>query len=630
VETLLHNPNRSGDPNRESSGVGVNLQTRTCEGEGIHAAQGREAATSRTHSVHFYEEDDEFLDSVSEYVGAALGAGGAFILIATRVHRQGIADRLTSWGMDLHIMSRNNRYIALDAEETLARFMVDGWPDEERFQSTIEPEMLRAKSGLMGRATSIVAFGEMVALLWKAGNCEAAIRLEKLWNTLSRRHSFSLRCAYPIDCFGEGSQHELFRQVCAEHRDVVPAESYTSLTNEGDRLRMIGDLQQQAHSLQAALDGREQEIAQREEVERKLRRSEEFAKKVVENSIDCLKVLDLEGRLEYMSLPGQKALEIEDINQFLGRRWVEFWKEEDWARAEAAVAVAKNGGVGSFRGECLTVGGVQKSWDVKITPQTGSNGQVESLIAVSRDITELKFAHQAIMQAEKLVAAGRLAATVAHEINNPLEAVTNFIYLAKTSEGVPEDVCRYLEIADRELTRVAQIAQQTLGFYKDNSRLRWVNVADVIGDVMVIYDRKARNKHLQVEVAVDAELTIFIKQGELKQSLSNLIANAIDASKDGGKLWLRAKPAKNWTNGMEPGLRITLADNGSGMTPEVQRRIFVPFFTTKPDVGTGIGLWVTKSLIEQQGGYLRFRSRQGENGGTVMSFFVPRAPSVPC
>jgi signal transduction histidine kinase len=108
-----------------------------------------------------------------------------------------------------------------------------------------------------------------------------------------------------------------------------------------------------------------------------------------------------------------------------------------------------------------------------------------------------------------------------------------------------------------------------------------------------------------------------------------VLANAIDASKDGGKLWLRAKPSKNWMNGMEAGLRVTLADNGSRMTPEVQWRIFVPFFTTKPDVETGIGIWVTKCLIEQQGGCLRFRSRDGKNSGTVMSFFVPRGPCVP-
>jgi signal transduction histidine kinase len=115
----------------------------------------------------------------------------------------------------------------------------------------------------------------------------------------------------------------------------------------------------------------------------------------------------------------------------------------------------------------------------------------------------------------------------------------------------------------------------------------------------------------------------------LKQTLSNLFANAIEASQDNGTVWLRAQATKNWTNGIEPGVRVTLADNGSGMTPEVQRRIFEPFFTTKTDIGTGIGLWVTKCLIEQQGGYMRFRSRQGQNAGTAMSFFIPLTSHQP-
>jgi signal transduction histidine kinase len=361
-------------------------------------------------------------------------------------------------------------------------------------------------------------------------------------------------------------------------------------------------------------------------VEEKLRRSEEFVKEVIESSVDSVEVLDLEGRLEYMSPPGQRALEIKDIRPFLGRRWVDLWPEEDRRKAEAAVAAAKAGAVGSFHGDCCTLGGVSKSWDVRITPARGANGEIERLIAVSRDMTELRQAQMLVMQAEKLAATGRLAATIAHEINNPLEAVTNFIYLAKTSPGVPEEVRQHLEIADQELARVAQIAQQTLGFYRDNSRHRWITVADLISDVVAIYQRKLRYKHLDLHLSVDRELRFYTRQGELKQALANLMANAIDASNEGGRLWLRVRRTRHWGNGMEEGVRITLADNGVGMSPEVQRRIFVPFFTTKADVGTGIGLWMTKNLVEKQGGTMRFRSRQGEKAGTVMSCFLPLIP----
>jgi PAS domain S-box-containing protein len=591
--------------------------------EKVHAAQGRAAVSSCSHAVHFYEDDSSFLDNLSEFVGAALGAGGACVVIATRAHRDGLVERLKACGIDTRFATHKNRYIALDAAETLARFMVDGWPDEGRFLSVIEPELVRARMGLPRKSTAIVAFGEMVALLLAEGNAEAAIRLEQIWNKLADTHAFSLRCAYPVQCFADGSQDEAFLRVCAEHSQLVPAESYTALSSDGDRMRLISDLQRKAQSLNAALELRAREVGQRIEVEEKLRRTEEFANQVVENSVDCVKVLDLEGRLKYMSPPGLRAMEIVDVNEVLGRRWVDFWSEEEQPRAEEALAIALAGGIGSFHGECATVSGIKKSWDVKISPSRGPHGEIERLIAVSRDITELKFAQQAIIQTEKLAATGRMAATIAHEINNPLEAVTNFIYLARTSEGVPEEVCRHLEIADRELARVAQIAQQTLGFYRDNTRDRWVSVGELVSEVVSVYERKLRAKGLGIEIDADPELMVHIKQGELKQAVSNLLANAIDATQSGGKLWLRAQAAKNWTNGREPGVRITMADNGSGMTPEVQKRIFIPFFTTKAEVGTGIGLWVTKCLIERQGGDVHFRSRQGLHSGTVMCFFVP-------
>ena len=588
------------------------------------ASEPSAATADCVHSVNFYEDDFGLLESLSEFVGAALGAGGSAIVIATGSHRRGLTNKLKEYGIDLRPATENKRFIALDAEETLARFMVEEWPDGELFRSVVEPELLAARAGLAREKGPVVAFGEMVALLWADGKRDAAIRLEQLWNELARTCSFSLRCAYPIGTFGADPQGELFRKICAEHSNVIPTEGYTSLDNEGDRLRMVSALQQKAQVVRALEEARMQEMTRREQVERDLRRSEDFARHVIESSIDSVKVLDLDGRLAYISPPGLKALEIEDISQFLGRPWVDFWREADRPRATAALETAKAGGVGSFQGDCLTPAGTQKSWDIRISPARGADGSVEQLIVVCRDTTELRLAQQAAIQAEKLATAGRQAATIAHEINNPLEAVTNFIYLAMTNPDVPEVVCQQLAIADRELTRVAAIARQTLGFYKDNSKHSWISVAELIDDVLTIYDRKMRNKHLEVRILVDPKLTVYAKHGELKQALSNLVANAIDASHDCGKLWLRAQATKKWSSGMEAGVRITLADNGSGMPPEVQRRIFVPFFTTKSEIGTGIGLWVTKCLVEQQGGFLRFRSRQGQKAGTVMSFFLPQ------
>lgn len=588
------------------------------------------------HTVHFFEDDAVFIESLSEFVGGVLGSGGACIVIATPNHRRSLDRVLRNNGIEIRRAVTDGRYIAVDAAETLERFMVHGHPDPERFRDTVEPVLRHARRALRRRTSKLAAFGEMVALLWADGNRQGAIELEDLWNKLAARLKFSLRCGYPMKGFAKETDSELFDKICSQHSDVIPPESYANSTNKDvippesfasmskkkEQLRLIGSMEQRTSTIQVMIEEREMEIAQRKEVEDKLRRSEEFARNIVESSIDCVKVLDLEGRIQYMSPSGQRALEIKAADEFLDKKWTDYWKPEDQPRAEKALATARSGGVGCFQGESVLASGTTKSWDVRITPALDNNGAIERLVAVSRDITELRMAQQLAIQAEKLAAAGRLAATIAHEINNPLEAVTNFIYLAMTTKGLPKEVCHQLEIADRELARVAQIAQQTLGFYRGNSTDRWIAVADLMNDVMIVYERKMTYKHLETDISVDPDLKLYCKQGELRQALSNLVANAIDASRPGGKIWLRAHESQN---GGKPAVRITLADNGSGMSAEVQKRIFVPFFTTKAEVGTGIGLWATKALVEQQGGHIQFRSRQGPRSGTVMSLVLPMA-----
>jgi PAS domain S-box-containing protein len=576
-----------------------------------------------SHSILFYEDESALLDHLNEFAGAWLGAGASCIVIATREHRQQLADCLRARGVNVDFAASRNRYVEMDAQETLSKFLIEGWPDRKLFFDVVEPQVRRAWAASIRRCKTIVGFGEMVALLWKQGKNEAAIEVEKLCAELAQRNSMTLHCAHPLGAFTTEAQIEPFRRVCAEHRHVFPAESYTSLEDEDDRLRMVSSLQQRASVVQRAVLERERETVQRKEAEARLRCAEQFAKNVVESSVDCVKILGLDGRLDSVSQPGLKAFAMRETRQARGQRWADFWNEEDRGRAEAAVADAKTGRVGTFQGDRPSQGGALKSWDVRITPVRDADGKVERLVAVSRDVTELRNAQHRAVQAEKVASAGRMAATIAHEINNPLEAVTNLIYLAKTTPGVPNEVCRHLDIADRELARVAQIAKQTLGFYKDTSTRRGLDGEELVEDVLVVYERKLRSKRIETSVSIEPRIKIYGKPGELKQALSNLIANAIDASLPGGKIWLHVHQARNWINEPELGTRITVADNGTGMSAEVKRRIFVPFFTTKSNAGTGIGLWVTKCLIEQQGGYLRFRSRQEQKSGTVMSFFVP-------
>jgi PAS domain S-box-containing protein len=257
-----------------------------------------------------------------------------------------------------------------------------------------------------------------------------------------------------------------------------------------------------------------------------------------------------------------------------------------------------------------------------ISPVRDERGKVIGAAKILRDITQQKKTEAKLHISERLASVGRLASTVAHEINNPLAAVTNCIYLANQHPKLPEDIKSHLNSADQEIRRVAHITQQTLGFYRDNSKPTLLVLTDVIQDVLNIYERKCLCRSLTIEQQIEPGLTVITLQGELKQILSNLVSNAIDASRDNGKIVIRARSSQHSRAG-RAGVRISIADYGIGIPDQDKEKLFTPFFTTKTAVGTGLGLWITKELLEKSGGYIRFRSRQGQKTGTVMSFLVP-------
>jgi signal transduction histidine kinase len=236
------------------------------------------------HVVQFYADDEFLLDELSRFIGPALGAGEAAVVIATREHCDGLSRRLQMWGLDPTWAVAQGRYIALDAAETLSKFMVDGWPNPVRFAEVVGSLIATLAAGPGGEPRRIAAFGEMVALLWGEGKSDAAIRLEQLWNDLARIHRFSLRCAYPISSFYREEHGELLLKICAEHSNVIPGESYTTLANEDERLKTIAHLQHKAAAL-------ETEIAERRHVEDKLRRSQAELESLVEQRTAALRQL---------------------------------------------------------------------------------------------------------------------------------------------------------------------------------------------------------------------------------------------------------------------------------------------------------------------------------------------------
>lgn len=226
----------------------------------------------QAHVVQFYSDDTFLLDELSKFIGTALVNGSVALVIATSSHREGLAKRLLGRGLDISRAMQWGRYVPLDAAEMLDKFMINGLPDAAKFSTYITEAIDRAKAADEGERPRVVAFGEMVSLLWGEGNFEGAIRLEELWNDLAQTRAFHLRCAYPITHFNQEEHAPAFLKICGEHSQVIPGESYTALVNDEDRSRIISQLQQKAEAL-------ETEIAERKRVQEALLVSQEALRK---------------------------------------------------------------------------------------------------------------------------------------------------------------------------------------------------------------------------------------------------------------------------------------------------------------------------------------------------------------
>lgn len=237
------------------------------------------------------------------------------------------------------------------------------------------------------------------------------------------------------------------------------------------------------------------------------------------------------------------------------------------------------------------------------------------------DLSEQKQGEEVLRRTEKLAAAGRLAASIAHEINNPLEAITNCLYLLE--QGTLDEESRsYLLMAQRELDRVTHITTQTLRFYRQSTGPTRTDIADLMESVLVLYEARIRDHGIEVVRECADAPTIIALEGEIRQVLANLIGNAVDAMMGGPeprRLVLRAHPCRSGSG--VPSLAIVVADRGSGMSPATLRRIFEPFFSTKGITGTGLGLWVSREIITKHSAQIQVRSRQGV--GTVFRLVFP-------
>jgi PAS domain S-box-containing protein len=249
------------------------------------------------------------------------------------------------------------------------------------------------------------------------------------------------------------------------------------------------------------------------------------------------------------------------------------------------------------------------------------------LRAYFADITDRKRAEEALLRAEKLASAGRMAATVAHEINNPLEALTNLLFLVNSLNELPPSARQYLEVADAELKRIAHITRQSLGFYRESNAPALTSVNAVLESAVDLLKSRIKTKRAVIEKQWNQDVEVTAVAGELRQVFSNLLANGLDAIDEEGTIKLRVS-AGAAANGHRR-VRVTVADDGKGIPASARPHIFEPFFTTKGTTGTGLGLWVSKQIIEKHGGTIRMRSHtDATRRGTVFSIVLPLQPAA--
>jgi signal transduction histidine kinase len=240
-----------------------------------------------------------------------------------------------------------------------------------------------------------------------------------------------------------------------------------------------------------------------------------------------------------------------------------------------------------------------------------------------RDVTERRRRDAALQRTEKLAAVGRMASSISHEINNPLESVTNLLYLIQHGESTHDEMRTYAQLASSELARVSHIVTQTLKFHRQSTHAAQSRGSEILESVVSLYQSRVVTLRTKIDRKYVAQDNMLCFAGDMRQVFANLIGNALDATGEGGRIWLRTRRAHSPRTGA-PGVRVTVADNGCGMSAATQRAVFEAFFTTKGMTGSGLGLWVSEEIVRTHRGTIRLRSCDTPGrSGTVFAIFFP-------
>ena len=360
------------------------------------------------------------------------------------------------------------------------------------------------------------------------------------------------------------------------------------------------------------------DITDRKRAEHASRRQEQ----IIDQTHDAVISTDMRGAIRSWNRGAERIFQY-TAEEVLGKNItiLAMPEQEGFLRKKIAAAIS----AGAMQTELVTrrKSGEIANVHLSLSMMRGEAGEPSGVVGVALDITDQKRAEALLRNTERMAAMGRLAATIAHEINNPLESVTNVFYLLSKHSSLDPAARTYLNIAEDELKRISHIVKQTLGFYRETERPIPVKLSSVLDSVFELYEHRGDKTGISLERKYDSDATVMGYPGELRQIFSNLVVNAIEAVGEGGRVRMHAYPARDWQHGGQRGVRVVVADNGPGISGNHRAHLFEPFFTTKGERGTGLGLWVTLGMVQKHKGNIRMRSSTGMRHGTVFSVFFP-------
>ncbi len=366
------------------------------------------------------------------------------------------------------------------------------------------------------------------------------------------------------------------------------------------------------------------DLSRQKEAEHELREREERFRVLAESMPPMVWMSNGDGENIYSNRRARDYFGVEEA-QMMGFGWKKFLHPDDVAKTDA------------IWGRCYETAepyvdelrlrrkdGVYRHFLARAVPIKNDAGEIERWIGSATDIHDQKMAEEALRRSEKLATAGRLAASIAHEINNPLAGVTNALYLALLDKSLGEETLGYLKTAEEELQRVSQITTQTLRFHKQSKMAARVDVCDIVDSVLALFRGRLAGKKIAVSLECERGAFATCFGDEIRQVVANLVSNALDATSE-GRLRVRVRRTRSWTRGLwVEGVKLVVADTGQGIPPVVVEHIFEPFVTTKEATGIGLGLWVSEGIVRKHRGWIRVRSlSEGSATGTAFSIFIP-------